>query len=331
METVLKPVLNEFAFVYLDDVIITSPSFHQHLEHLDKVFTLLKNAKFTLKKSKCHFIRKEIKYLGVKITQEGIAVDDEKFIPILGMPPPQNSKQIAKFVEMCVWFSKHIPHFSEICEPLYQLKRKHAKFIWSPAGQNSFEKLKTALTSSPILAVPNCNKPFELKTDASSIGIEAVLCQNGRPIAYASIILNPVECNYPITERECLAVNWPLQKFKVYFSNIPVKVITDHRALTKLVNGKGLSSRMIRWALTLADININIEHRAGSQTVVADALSRKPQGLDVEGKNNVSCNLLPSIGLISRSQLINEQRKDPVYGKIYDYLEKFLTSMVQFI
>ena len=78
---------------------------------------------------------------------------------------------------------------------------------------------------------------------------------------------------------------------------------------------------MIRWALKLADFNINIEHRAGSQYVVADALSQNPEGLDAEGKNSVSCNVLPSAGLTSRNQLIEEQRKDPVFGQIYDYLE----------
>ena len=100
-------------------------------------------------------------------------------------------------------------------------------------------------------------------------------------------------------KRECLAVIWALQKFKVYFSNIPVKSITDHSALTNLVNGKDLSPRMIRWALKLAEFNINIENRAGLQNVVADALLRNPQGIDVESKNKVSCNVLPSVSLTS--------------------------------
>ncbi|GFS65139.1 retrovirus-related Pol polyprotein from transposon opus [Trichonephila clavipes] len=117
---------------------------------------------------------------------------------------------------------------------------------------------------------------FNLFTDASGVGIGTVLQQNQKPIAFASRTLNKAERNYTVTERECLAVIWALNKFNTYFGPLPVKVITDHAALTKLTNGKNLSSRMIRWALKLSDFNIEWEHRPGVQNVVADLLSRNP-------------------------------------------------------
>ncbi|GFT04227.1 retrovirus-related Pol polyprotein from transposon opus [Trichonephila clavipes] len=160
---------------------------------------------------------------------------------------------------------------------------------------------------------------FNLFTDASGVGIGAVLQQNQKPIAFASRTLNKAERNYTVTERECLAVIWALNKFKTYFGPLPVKVITDHAALTKLTNGKNLSSRMIRWALKLSEFNIEWEHRPGVQNVVADLLSRNPVG-SVEG-SQISCAALRALAINSREQFIKEQREDPELGHIYRYLE----------
>ncbi|GFT73489.1 retrovirus-related Pol polyprotein from transposon 412 [Trichonephila clavipes] len=160
---------------------------------------------------------------------------------------------------------------------------------------------------------------FNLFTDASGVVIGAVLQQNQKPIAFASRTLNKAERNYTVTERECLAVIWALNKFKTYFGPLPVKVITDHAALTKLTNGKNLSSRMIRWALKLSEFNIEWEHRPGVQNVVADLLSRNPVD-SVEG-SQISCAALRALAINSREQFIKEQREDPELGHIYRYLE----------
>ncbi|GFW70828.1 retrovirus-related Pol polyprotein from transposon 297 [Trichonephila clavipes] len=140
---------------------------------------------------------------------------------------------------------------------------------------------------------------FNLFTDASGVGIGAVLQQNQKPIAFASRTLNKAERNYTVTERECLAVIWALNKFKTYFGPLPVKVITDHAALTKLIN---------EW-----------EHGPGVQNVVADLLSRNPVD-SVEG-SQISCAALRALAINSREQFIKEQREDPELGHIYRYLE----------
>ncbi|GFU71397.1 retrovirus-related Pol polyprotein from transposon opus [Trichonephila clavipes] len=142
-----------------------------------------------------------------------------------------------------------------------------------------------------------------------------MLNQNQRPIAFASRNLNKAERNYTVTERECLAVIWALNKFRTYFGVLPVKVIT---ALTKLTKGINLSSRMIRWAIKLSELNIEWEHRPGTQNVVADVLYRNPVD-NVEG-SQISCVALRALALNSREQLIQEQREDPELGHIYRYL-----------
>ncbi|GFV87655.1 retrovirus-related Pol polyprotein from transposon 297 [Trichonephila clavipes] len=121
---------------------------------------------------------------------------------------------------------------------IISVKEKGAKFNWSTEAQDSFDKIKRALTEAPVLQLPNFTEQFNLFTDDSGVGIGAVLNQNHRPIAFASRTLNKAERNYTVTERECLAVIWALNKFKTYFGSLPVKVITDHAALTKLTNGK---------------------------------------------------------------------------------------------
>ncbi|GFT67941.1 transposon Tf2-6 polyprotein [Trichonephila clavipes] len=253
IDIILQPVIGRFVSVYMDDVIITSPSFKDHLDHLTRVFTLLRDAGLTYMRT---------------------------IVPI---------------------------------------KKKGAKFNWSGEAQDSFDQIKRTLTEAPILQLPNFSEQFNLFTDASGVGIGAVLQQNQKPIAFASRTLNKAERNYTVTERECLALIWALNKFKTYFGPLPVKVITDHAALTKLTNGKNLSSRMIRWALKLSEFNIEWEHRPGVQNVVADLLSRNPVD-SVEG-SQISCAALRALAINSREQFIKEQREDPELGHIYRYLE----------
>ncbi|GFY11595.1 retrovirus-related Pol polyprotein from transposon 297 [Trichonephila clavipes] len=150
----------------MDDVIITSPSFKDHLDHLTQVFTLLRDAGLTLNKEKCHFARDKLKYLGLIISKEGIETDNKKIRAITEMKPPKNNREVSKFLGMTGWYQKFIPRYADICEPLYQLKKKGAKFNWSGEAQDSFDQIKRTLTEAPILQLPNFSEQFNLFTDA---------------------------------------------------------------------------------------------------------------------------------------------------------------------
>ncbi|GFX76068.1 retrovirus-related Pol polyprotein from transposon opus [Trichonephila clavipes] len=186
------------------------------------------------------------------------------------MKPPRNSKEVSKFLGMFQWHAMFIKNYADLCEPLYNLKRKLKKFCWSIEAQKAFDAVKAAITKAPVLKLPVFKKPFELFTNSSSIGVGAVLHQEQRPVVFASRTLSSAERNYTVTERECLAVVWALNKFRTYLGSLPIKVITDHAALTRLTQGKNLSSRMIRWVLKLAEFNIEWKHWSGIQNVVAD-------------------------------------------------------------
>ncbi|GFW85603.1 retrovirus-related Pol polyprotein from transposon 297 [Trichonephila clavipes] len=201
----LKPVIGRFVMVYVDDVIVTSPSFNEHIDHLNQVFTL-RDAGLTLNKEKCHFARDKLKYFGLIISKEGIETDNSKVKTIAEMKPPKNNREVSKFLGMAGWYQKFIPNYADICEPLYRLKKKGAKFNWSTEAQDAFKKVKRALTEAPVLQLPNFKEQFNLFTDASGVGFGAVLNQNHRPIAFAFRTLNKTERNYTVTERECLAV-----------------------------------------------------------------------------------------------------------------------------
>ncbi|GFS92371.1 retrovirus-related Pol polyprotein from transposon 297 [Trichonephila clavipes] len=296
IDIILKPVIGRFVSVYMDEFIITSPSFNEYLDHLNQVFTLLRDAGLTLNKEKCHFARDKLKYLGLVISKEVIETDNSKVKAITEMKPLKNSKEVSKFLGMAEWYQKFIPKYADICEPLYRLKKKGAKFNWSTEAQDSFDKIKRALTEAPVLQLPNFTEQFNLFTDASGVGIGAVLNQNHRPIAFASRTLNKAERNYTVTERECLVVIWALNKLKTYFGSLPVKMGTQV---------------------------IRVQHRMGTSTgvqnVVADVLSRNPVG-NMDG-SQISCAALRALALNSREQLIREQREDPELGHIYRYLE----------
>ncbi|GFV66409.1 retrovirus-related Pol polyprotein from transposon 297 [Trichonephila clavipes] len=159
-----------------------------------------------------------------------IETDNSNVKEITEMKPPKNSKEVSKFLGMAGWYQKFIAKYGDICEPLYRLKKKWAKFNWSTEAQDYFDKIKRALTEATVLQLPNFTEQFNLFTDASGFGIDAVLNQNHRPIEFASRTLNKAERSYTVTERECLAVIWALNKYKTDFGSLPVGVITDHAA-----------------------------------------------------------------------------------------------------
>ncbi|GFV35546.1 retrovirus-related Pol polyprotein from transposon 297 [Trichonephila clavipes] len=203
IDIILKPVIGRFVSVYMDDVIISSLSFTHPVEYLREVFRLLQEAGLTLNKEKCKFGCDKMKYLGLIISKDGITTDETKVRAIVEMKPSKNSKKVSKFLGMSQWYSKFIKNYADLSEPFYNLKKKFKKFCWSVETQRAFDAFKMAITEVPVLKLPDFEKPFELFTDASSIGIGVVLNQEQRPVVYASRSLNSVERNYTATEREC--------------------------------------------------------------------------------------------------------------------------------
>ncbi|GFV80673.1 retrovirus-related Pol polyprotein from transposon 297 [Trichonephila clavipes] len=181
--------------------------------------------------------------------REGIKTDETKVRAIVERKLPRNSKEVSKFLGMSQWYAKFIKNYVDLYESLYNIKRKLKTFCWSIEAQKAFDVVKAAITKVSFLKLSDFKKPFQLFTDANSLGVGAVLNQEQKPVVYASRTLSSAEKNYTVTERMCLAVVSALNKFRTYLGSLLIKIITDHAALTCLTHGKNLSSRMIRWLL----------------------------------------------------------------------------------
>ncbi|CAG4987874.1 unnamed protein product [Colias eurytheme] len=310
--------------VYLDDLIVMSSSFEDHLKDLQDVFNKLMEFNLTANREKCNFCCQRVKYLGHYITADGLQPDPDKVSAILDMPAPRNLKHLLSFVQMCSWYRRFIPAFAKIAEPLTRLTKKNACWQWEEEQTKSFAKLRELLASSPVLAQADETKPYTIKTDASSYALGAVLVQgegeNEHPVEYASRLLNKAERNYSTTEREALAVVWAVNKFRGYIEGCKITIMTDHQALRWLMSLKSPSGRLARWALLLQPYDITIKYISGRVNVVADSLSRPNCTPETETDCGL-CTVVVDMPAKSKETIRTEQLKDEEVVKIVQCLE----------
>lgn len=269
-------------FAYLDDVIIISKTFEEHVELLQKVFQKLQSANLTVNLDKCHFFRSQLRYLGYIVDAHGLRTDPDKVKAILDFPTPVNRKEVKRFLGTASWYRRFIPQFSTVAGPLNKLtsnKKNAPAFQWTPEADKAFLELKTKLVQAPVLACPDFNLPFEVHTDASNFGIGAMLAQTidgvEHPIAYMSRSLSKPERNYSTTEREALAVLTALEYWRCYLeTDKTFLVYTDHSSLKWFMSLTNPTGRLARWGVRLSSFNFEIKHRRGKDNVVPDALSR---------------------------------------------------------
>jgi hypothetical protein len=186
MNSTLAPLLRQCVLVFFDDILIYRPSLEAHLQHLQQVLTLLSQDKWQVKLTMCSFAQRSIDYLGHIISEQGVATDPRKVEAIATWPPPENVKHLRSFLDLVGYYRKFVQHFGIICKPLTELLKKGSLFIWTDQHQQAFVTLKQALVTAPVLALPDFTKQFQLETDASDLGVGAVLMQQGHPLAFIS-------------------------------------------------------------------------------------------------------------------------------------------------
>ena len=284
IDRVLGVDLDQYVFVYLDDIIIVSEDFNKHLEVLSEVLRRLQSAGLSVSPEKCQICRPELKYLGYVVDDQGLHVDPEKVRAILDMPIPTSVKEVRRVMGMASWYRRFVPNFSTLVAPINTLLRKGIPFEWTSKCDTAYQILKQHLISAPVMSCPNFDKPFTIQTDASDYGLGAVLTQNFEDgehvISYISRSLSPNERKFSATEKECLAVVWAIEKFRPYVEASHFTVITDHFALQWLQNLKDPCGRLSRWSVRLQQYSFEVVHRRGREHVLPDALSRSVPKLE---------------------------------------------------
>ena len=321
MDSILAGLHWRSCLVYIDDIVVIGKSFDEHLYNLQQVLERLRQAGLKLQPHKCKILQAQVTYLGHVVSAQGVSPDPEKTSKIKSWPIPQSAQEVQRFLGLAN-YCRFIKDFATMAKPLHRLTEKGVAFSWTPECENSFNSLKTQLSSAPILTLPNWSRPFILDTDASDTGIGAVLSQlqeNGSEcvVAYASRVLSKQERNYCVTRRELLAVVAFLQHFRQYLLGTPFTIRTDHSALTWLQNFKQPEGQLARWLEQLQEFEFTIIHRPGKAHCNADALSRRHCSKDCPDTHSTATIVAATTPIgYSHVELRQAQLEDPIIGEI---------------
>ena len=271
-----------FAMTYLDDIIIFSDNELEHLEHLEVVFTRLKEAGLKMKLSKCDFFKSKIHYLGHLISADGIRPLPNS---IKHMLAPKDMKEIKQFLGLTGYYRKFVPRFADISRPLTTLTKKDQKFKWTPACQKSFNLLKEALCREPVVKYADISKPYTLYTDASKFSWAGVLTQkhtadvNGKqittdhPVAFVSGLFRGSQLNWAALTKEAFAIYMSVKKLSFYLTDAQILLRSDHKPLEKFLLKNTLNSKVNNWVMELEAFNIQFDYIKGQNNILVDTLS----------------------------------------------------------
>ncbi|KAF1318686.1 reverse transcriptase, partial [Globisporangium splendens] len=322
----LRP-LRGFAPSYFDDIFVHSKTTGEksdvgvHLDHLRQVFQVMRENKLYANLKKCIFFAPEIPVLGCFVGKHGVRVDPEKVKAIDDWPVPQNVKQLRQWLGLANYLHKYTRNYAALVQPLTQLLKKDIEWEWSSDHQAAFAEVKRSLREAPVLAIANHDKPFHVVCDASDYAIGCALMQHDdegheRVVSYQSRQLRPAERNYPVHDKELLAMKYSLVKFRVYLlGEERFAIYTDHASLRTAVKTPHLSQRMARWFSFFAEYNFVVHYKPGKTNILADALSRRPdydpktKSEDTDG----ACRLCEDIQAIA-VQATTTVREDIVEG-----------------
>ncbi|WVZ53938.1 hypothetical protein U9M48_004823 [Paspalum notatum var. saurae] len=267
------PFLRKFVIVFMDDILVYSPSLAQHEQHLKAVLEQLRKHQFYLKQRKCSFAQPQIEYLGHIISKEGVATDPAKTAAMQNWPTPTSITELRGFLGLTNYYRRFIKGYGILARPLTQLLKKNS-FLWTDQAQAAFIALKLAMQQAPILALPDFQLTFVVETDACALGIGAVLLQNERPIAFLSKPLGERHRYLSIYEKEFLALIMAVERWRSYLQRNEFVIRIDHRSLAFL-SKQNLHSELQHKAMArLMGLQFKIVYRKGKENIAADALSR---------------------------------------------------------
>ncbi|KAL5565238.1 hypothetical protein UlMin_028402 [Ulmus minor] len=275
MNSIFHSHLRKFILVFFDDILVYSPTWETHIEHVRTTLDILRQHQFFIKESKCDFGKQELEYLGHIVTHQGVKVDNKKIEAMVSWPQPANITDLRGFLGLTGYYRKFVRSYGLLARPLTNLLKK-GSFRWTDEAAGAFELLKQAMTTTPTLAMPNFNDSFIVETDASGDGIGAVLTQQGQPIAFMSRALGLSKRAWSIYAKEMLAIVEAIRTWRPYLLGKKFFIRTDHRSLKYFLDQRVATPEQQKWVAKLLGYDYEILYRPGRENSAADALSRRP-------------------------------------------------------
>jgi hypothetical protein len=279
MNEIFRDFIDDFVLVYLDDILIYGKE-KDHLRHVEQVLRRLSDHKLFAKASKCEFNKTSVDFLGHVVQRGCVKMQDKKVSAIVDWPTPRTVTEIQAFMGLANYYRMFVRDFSSIAAPItHSTRGKVKQYVWEKKQQDAFAALKSAFTTAPVLRLVDPNRAFTLTTDASDVGLGAVLQQEYQdglhPVAFLSRKLLPAEVNYATHDKELLAIVYALKTWRPYLHGAKFRIQTDHHPLIYLQTQPELSRRQRRWIEVLNEFDFNVEYLKGKWNLVADALSRR--------------------------------------------------------
>ena len=283
MELVLAGIDSKSCLVYIDDIIVFGKTEESHLETLEEVFQRIRKAGMKLKPKKCSLAKAEVVFLGHKVGREGVQPDPSNVAKVRDWPIASKPEELKSFLGLCGYYARFVPEYSDLVKPLREASDKKGPLLWTKEMHESFEELKSRLTSQPILALPTFNGQFTLATDASHTAVGSILSETvegrERVIAYASRVLSKTERRWPTYDKELWAIVWSIRHFRQYLVGTPFKILSDHKPLLNIprsiVVENDATGRRGRWAVELSSYDFTVQYKKGKENGNADAMSRR--------------------------------------------------------
>ena len=273
----------DFVFIYLDDILVASTSMVEHKQHLTTLFDRLEKFGLVVNPAKCLFAVPQLEFLGHHITAAGSSPTHEKVDAVSNFPTPSKVGDLLMFIGMIQFYNKYIPHVSLTLAPLFAEiagKKKQVDLNWTPALQQAFLSAKQALASATMLRHPRLNAHTALTTDASDLGMGAVLeqyvDQRWVPLAFFSKRFSTAQSKYSAYDRELVTIHLAIRHFQYFLEGRDFIIFTDHKPITLAIhkNSEAATAIQSRWLAAISSYTTDIRHVEGKLNAVADALSR---------------------------------------------------------
>ena len=324
----------------VDDILITGKDDAEHMSRVWEVVHRLEQAGFRCRLDKCHFMVPSVVYIGHVLSKQGIQPVCSKVETLVQAPYPKNRDELVAFLGAMQYYARYLPNLHTVIEPLNRLWSKDTPWTLGEAEKSSFDKLKGLLSSDQVLTFYNPDLELKLDTDASSVGLGAVLSHiesngNEKPIEFISRTLQKAERNYSQIEHEALAIVWAVRKFHRYVYARPFKLCTDHKPLEIIFDphkalSEVITSRLQRWALFLTSYQYKVQYRSTKKHCNADVCSRfpLPNVTDPEGEDIYAVEADDSIfsvkigsdkPLLDSSLIARHTRVDPILSKVLHF------------